>query len=160
VVHDTAHAFQVHAFGTITEDLGTAFSVRAMASDSVVHVVVAEGSASVRLADAPVSEGAVLKARDAISLDARSFRAQVRREVEVDALLSWRTGRLEFTDAPLTEVALELQRWYGVTMRFDDERLRTRRVSYNMPTNDLADVVSVLRNWVDVVQSGDTLIVK
>jgi transmembrane sensor len=162
VRHDSTRPFHVYALGTITEDLGTSFSVRASAADSVVHVVVAEGSASVRLAEAGVNDGAVLRANDAVELDIKSLKAHILRRVAVEPLTSWRNGRLDFENAMLSQVAAEFIRWYGLTMRFERPELATRHVSYSMPTDDLDEALKVL-NASMVVQferKGDTLIVR
>lgn len=162
VKHDSARAFRVYAFGTITEDLGTSFSVRASAADSTVRVIVATGSAWVGLEGATVEQGATLLPRDVVEVDVRALKANVIRNVLVDPLLSWRTGHVEFSDALLSTVVVELQRWYGVTTRFDRPSLASGHVSYSMPTDNLEEALTVLRIslGVTIERKGDTLFVR
>jgi ferric-dicitrate binding protein FerR (iron transport regulator) len=162
VKHDDALSFQVYAFGIVTEDLGTSFVVRALPSDSVVHVVVVEGSASVRLMGTSLKEGATLNARDAVQLDAKTLKAHVVRNIAVEPLVAWRTGAVEFEEVPLRGVAVEMLRWYGVSMRFEPPSLSNRLLSYKMPTNNLTEATNVLSAslGVHIERKGDTLIVR
>jgi ferric-dicitrate binding protein FerR (iron transport regulator) len=141
VVHDEARPFEVYAGGTITRDIGTAFSIRALAGDTVVRLVVVEGVASLRREGTPSAEAVSLNARDIGVLGAGST-ARVERNVDVQAFVAWRAGLLEFTDATFADVAAELHRWYGVT--FADTTLAARRVTAPLPTNDLAESLEIL----------------
>lgn len=157
---DTAQPFQVYALGTITEETGTEFAVRAIAADSVVSVVVTAGSASLRLADAPLSEGVALRPRDAAWLDARTLRARVRREVNADAMVAWRSGRLDYVDAPLTDVAADLARWYGFATQFASVDVAARTASFTVQIADTAGALRNLGRWGQVERRGDSLFVR
>jgi ferric-dicitrate binding protein FerR (iron transport regulator) len=162
VHHDANQTFQVHAGGTVTEDLGTSFSVRALPGESLVRVVVVEGSAGVSLESATPGPRATLRARDAAEIDVRTARVNFRRDTNVEAMVAWRLGRVEFSDTRLGEVAAELKRWYGVSMRFATPEIVSRSVSYSMPTNDLTEATDVLGRLLGVTieRKGDTLFVR
>ena len=159
VVHNEAQPFEVHAGGTITRDIGTAFSIRALAGDSIVRLVVVEGIASLRREGTPSAEAVSLNARDIGVLGAGST-ARVERNVDVQAFVAWRAGLLEFTDATFADVAAELNRWYGVT--FADTTLATRRVTAPLPTNDLAETLEILSRVLGVrlERVGDTIVIR
>lgn len=141
VRHDAAQPFRVYAAGTVTEDLGTTFSVRAR-DGAAVRVVLVSGKASFRRAGAadlieldPGDVG-LLGPADAIPV--------VARQVAVSYLVSWREGRLDFRDALVGDVLAELGRWYAVDFRLGDSALAARRITHTFKANDLADALEVL----------------
>jgi transmembrane sensor len=124
IVHDTAQPFLVRAAGVVTEDLGTVFTVRTGGSDSAVQVIVAEGSVAVRASRNHATPPTVLGA---------GKRGRIRRDgaAAIDAVDAWRQvawieGTLTFDDAPLTEVAQELARWFGIDVRLSTPALAGR----------------------------------
>lgn len=161
VVHDDARPFEVRARGTVTRDVGTVFLVRAR-GDSVVTVAVLEGAASLRPSDADVASATTLNANDVGTLRDGAAIVDVTRSAAVDALAAWTAGRLEFVDTPLRTVAAELERWYGVHVQFDNAQAADRLVSAPLPTNDIAEVITVLEQLlgVRIARTGDTLVVR
>ena len=162
VTHDESRPFEVLAAATITRDVGTAFSVRALAGDSLVRVVMFEGTALLRHSDLQPDEGVTLHANDVGVMRASARIATVERDADVRGLLAWRTGALEFSDAALRDIATELARWYGVRVRFADSSAAARRYSGPVPTNDFAEAQRALEAalGVRIVRSGDTVIVR
>ena len=128
VRHDSARRFLVHAGGTVSEDLGTEFDVRAYPGDSVVRVVVREGEVAVRAAGPGGDSSAVLRRNDVANIP-REGRAEVRHDQNVDRLLAWTHGEILFDDTPLSDVAAELQRWFNIECRITDPSLRNLHLS-------------------------------
>lgn len=121
VRHDDARPFVVNAAGTRTVDLGTAFEVRAYPNEGV-RVAVTEGKVEVQR-QAGASDSAVLEPGDVAELPVTG-QAVIKRQQDVERLLGWTRGELAFEDAPLSEVARELERWFDVRVRFEDAALR------------------------------------
>lgn len=72
-------------------------------------------------------------------------KASVRRGVDVDALLGWVDGRLEFHDAPLGRVLQDVGRWYGTDLRLADARLGALPFTGSLtglPADEATDVVA------------------
>lgn len=145
VTHDTLRRFTVRAAGAIVRDIGTEFVVRAYQGDSSIRVAVASGVVSLASAAAPESV-IVLRARDVggITRDASGRPAIVS---NIDALLytAWVDGHLAFDDQSLEQVAIELNRWFGVNVRVETPALAHRRVSgtYANPTlNHVLDALA------------------
>jgi transmembrane sensor len=161
VVHDGAHPFRVHAGQAAAEDIGTAFGVRAYAEDSVVRVVVTEGSVSL---GAGVPRGtvrsAVLTHGELGSLATGSATVIVRR-VNVASYLGWMDGRLVFDETPLAEVVAQLGRWYDAPFRIADPALATRTLTASFTAEPLSDVLSALAPVLDVrfERVADTVVV-
>jgi transmembrane sensor len=117
VTHDSTRPFRVHAAGTVAEDLGTEFDVRAYPGDAGVRVVVAEGVVAVHRTGVP-DTAAVLRARDVARVSARG--TEVHRDQPIERLVAWTGGELAFDDVELTGVCEELERWYDIECRVAD----------------------------------------
>ena len=127
VAPDSQRPLRVHTPRSVTEDLGTAFVVRAYADQNATEVVVIEGRVSLSRAET-TSPAVVLGLRDLGRLDA-SGPATVRRGVDVDRYLAWTKGVLAFDGTPLSEVMPALERWYNVEIRLSDSALAARRLT-------------------------------
>jgi transmembrane sensor len=141
VRHDASRPFRVHAAGTVTEDLGTEFSVRARAGEAV-RVVLVTGRAS--FARESAARAVELAPGEVAQLGAADVSPVVTRAADVARLVSWREGRLDFVDAPLSEVLAELGRWYALEFRVEDSTLTSRRLTHTFATGDLTDALEVL----------------
>lgn len=139
VHHDATRPFRVHASGTVTEDLGTEFSVRARAGEPV-RVVLLSGRASFgrenRIVELAPGDVARLAPADSMPV--------VAREGDPRLLVSWREGRLEFVDASLPDVLAELGRWYALEFRLENASLSARRITHTFAADDPADALEVL----------------
>ena len=161
VEHDATRPFLVYAAGTITEDLGTEFLVQELADGAGVRVALVSGSASLR-SDGGTAGAVTLNPNDVGMLSAGDTAVQVERGVRLDALVAWPSGRLEFEDAPLAEVATALTRWYGMPVVLADSSMATRRFSGTLRLDALEDALEVLRLslGVQTARRADTLVVR
>lgn len=114
VQHDARRPFIVHVGDLRLEDIGTAFNVR-KGSDKVV-VAVAEGAVKVS-ADQPAgkSQRKTPPSGEVMLVAGQQLATQgatrVVTHVERGNIAEWRSGRLRFRDAPLSEVVTELDRY-------------------------------------------------
>lgn len=148
VTHDEAHPFRVIVNGTVVEDLGTEFAVRSYGTSAPIRVAVASGSVAVRrgtTADTAV----VLSPRDVATI-AGSGEVAVQRGVNVEPFTAFASGRLIFTDAPLSDVADELVRWYGVEVRIADRALLERHLTSTFEGESLDEVLRIIGMTLDV----------
>jgi len=140
VAHDARRPLRVHTAASLTEDLGTAFAIRAYADQVATEVVVAEGRVALRRADTAASGPALLLgARDLGRLE-QDGGATVRRGVDVARQLAWTRGVLSFDGTPLGEVVRTLERWYDVEIRVADSALAARRLTATFQ-NESIDLV-------------------
>lgn len=162
VRHDGARPFEVRAAGAIVRDIGTVFSVRVRAGDSAVRVVVIEGMASLRRAPGTPADAIQLAARDVGTLTGAFGAVRVEHDVSVASLVSWREGRFDYNDAPVSDVVADLARWYGIVFRLEAPAIATRRLTATLPTSSLADALKVLSLslGVQAEQLGDTVTVR
>lgn len=143
VVHDAARPFLVHAGNAVTEDLGTSFAIRAYPDDAGVRVVVMSGRVALRprTPSAPAeTDETVLGPGQLGRLDATG-RIEVRSGVDTTEYLGWLSGRVVFDNARLDEVAEELERRFDVPIRIAEPAIAARRVTIDMPTRSLAEVL-------------------
>ncbi|HEX2780288.1 MAG TPA: FecR domain-containing protein [Gemmatimonadaceae bacterium] len=157
VVHDAAHPFVVRAGAAAIEDIGTAFTVRA---DSASTVRVAVTTGRVRLSRAEGGEsGVILEAGEVATLDTAS--RVVREATTADRELAWTRGRLVFRDAPLSQVAADLRRWYGLELRIADPALLGRHLTATFEKETPEQVLDVVGGALGVrlVRQGDVVVV-
>jgi transmembrane sensor len=110
IVHDPDHSFEVEAGGARMRDLGTTFNV--VAERGAVEVGVSEG----RVLFDP--QGAAVNLSPGMSLSRAAAGARpVVTNVEPDAIGGWRAGRLSYRSATVGQVANDLSRNLGVSVR-------------------------------------------
>jgi transmembrane sensor len=157
VVHDAAHPFTVTAGAAELRDVGTVFSVESEEGVGAVRVVVTEGSVAVahRGRDA---RGVTLEAGDRATISAAGAITVARGTASADDL-AWLERRLVLRDAPLSEVASDLRRWYGLELRVSDPALARRHLTATFDRDTRADVGRLLAAALgaSIMQSGDTI---
>ena len=123
VPHDPSRRLEIAAGPMTISDIGTEFDVQT--SDATVRVAVAEGqvSASAAALDRPL----ILTTGQALAFDSQAGTATLRR-VSRSTVGSWRGAQLSFTDAPLSLVVSDLERYAGVHVAIP-KNLRNRRFS-------------------------------
>jgi len=142
IAHDPARPFVVRSGNAMIDDLGTEFGVRAYPGDRSVRVVVRSGTVALAVAPDPRTHRAVLQAGDGGFLAADGA-MRVEHGVDVDRELAFAEGRLELTDAPMSDVAHELERWYGVQLVVNDTSLLHATVNASFSAH--AELSAVLR---------------
>lgn len=156
VVHDAAKPFAVRVGQAVVEDIGTTFSVESDDA-AATSVSVVTGSVRLRQAQSEPTSGVVLAAGDRGSID-ESGRATAQQHVVGDEDIAWTRGQLVFRDAPLSRVANELRRWYGVTLRVNDSALLNTPVSTSFagePADRVLNIIG-LTLGARVQRRGDT----
>ena len=137
VVHDENRPFVVRAGVATIRDIGTEFSVH---SDTAapVRVVVHEGA--VRIA---ATDSATLHPGD-VGVVSPSGAIQTTRGAATADDLAWTRGRLVFRNAPLSDVAADLRRWYGVELQVTDTGLARRHFTGEFAGEPVARTLDVI----------------
>jgi transmembrane sensor len=159
VVHDSSKPFTVYAGNATIRDIGTKFAV--VSNDSGdVGVSVKEGSVSLAQGKSPEA-ATVLKAGDHGTLD-RGGKVVTRHSAATDEDLAWLNGRLVFREAPLSEVASSMRRWYGINLQVADPSLANRHITATFSGESPVRVLEVLRLALgaDIERHGDTAVVR
>ncbi len=158
VARDPARPFHVHAAGSVTRVLGTRFGVTA--GPAGVRVVVEEGR---------VAFGRETQGEERVELTAGwSARLAVNgalgapERVDAARALAWKDGRLAFDDAPLTEVAAALARWYGVRVRLAVPRADTLRLTADLSGASVDEAMEIVEVALalEVRSEGSTVVIR
>jgi transmembrane sensor len=158
VVHDDGRPFTVRARGTVVRDIGTRFTVQAVAS-APVRVVVTQGAVAVRAT--PQSDEVRLDAGDVASIPEAGTPSIARAAATADDT-AWLQDRLVFRESPMTEVTAALSRWYGITVVVGDSTVARRHLTATFADEPRSRVLSMLSLALgaSVEQRGDTAILR
>jgi transmembrane sensor len=148
VRHDARRPFRVYTGSAVTEDLGTAFGVRAYRGDTATTVIVTEGRVAVQ-ADSAAVRHVTLAGGQVAHLD-RQGNIAIERAADVDAQLAWMQGRLTFQLAPLGDVAHTLARWYDVDITLSDSSLASVPLTATFTGKPLDDVLDAIASALDL----------
>jgi transmembrane sensor len=157
VKHDDARPFTVIAGGARVRDIGTVFTVQSTPGAGV-QVVVTQGAVALRAARSAQDDEMVLRQGERGVLAEGG--SAPRRAAATDDDLAWTRGELVFRDATLAQVAAELRRWYGITLRSDDPQVTERRLTASFegePRDQVLRVIS-LALGAEMTMRGDTAV--
>ncbi|WP_321285880.1 FecR domain-containing protein [uncultured Sunxiuqinia sp.] len=123
---------------------GTQFNFRSYHLDDRVEVCLVEGSIDLNIHGEDKSlKQAKLKPGDHLSYNKEKKSTELISQ-DLNKFIAWRKGLLVFDDAPLVEVARELERWYGVDVEIADESLLSFRYTTTFEDESIQQVVDLL----------------
>lgn len=152
VVPDSTRPFLVHAGGTVTRVLGTAFGVRAYSEDKGAKIVVSEGRVALR----PDNEqaGPEEKSPEDVMLTARQMarflrtgERAIRRESDLSQHLAWMKGEIAFEGASFNKVTRVLERWYSLEIALKEGETSPSghlNARFSGKSQDLEEVLNVV----------------
>lgn len=117
VTPDPERPFVIRTEALTTRVLGTSFSVSAYPKDDLAKVTVATGRVAVDLPERPAT---VLHPNRRLVYNKRN-KTRSEHSANLANELAWREGRLVFEGAKLSQVARVLERYYNVTISFENE---------------------------------------
>ncbi|HKP16753.1 MAG TPA: FecR domain-containing protein [Gemmatimonadaceae bacterium] len=142
VVHDESRPFRVHARGSVAQDVGTRFVVRAYPEQHGVDVVVTDGAVSLlRRGESAVP--ALVAAGQRGRIDSTGA-ITVAAESDLDRWTEWTRGGIVLEGMTLGDAALELGRRFGVYVEIRGDEFARRRVSARFHDEPLPRVLDAL----------------
>ena len=151
---DKAHPFIVETEAGQVRVLGTKFNVRAFPEEHSLEVFVKEGRVAV-----------IPKGGKSYELDPGAFLAFDQASAKIgltrksgDNDLAWKTGKLSYQNAPVSEVVKAVERLYGVKASIENEDLADCPVYFNVSVGKLQDIWNVLETTckgIDVEVAGE-----
>jgi transmembrane sensor len=142
VVHDETRPFRVHARGSIAEDVGTRFVVRAYPEMPVVDVVVAHGSVVLRRERASTKSTLLVAGqRGRVTPDGAITLVN---DADIERWLEWTRGGIVLEGVTLGQAVVELGRRFGVRIDVEHEDLAQRSVSARFHDEPLPRVLDAL----------------
>ena len=142
VTPDAAHPFVIHARKVDVRVLGTTFNLKSYPSDKTTEATLIRGSIEVSIRNRP-SDKIILKPNEklvvnnedslllkkaprhhAITPESMVIIGKPTYEQHSGAIIetSWVDNKLIFQDEEFADLARQMERWYGVTIQFDDTR--------------------------------------
>lgn len=139
VVHDSARPFTVAAQTRTITDLGTEFDVRVQGDRLAVTLV--KGAVAV----SPREGGeAIDLAAPGQQLVATAGQPDVVAQADLFQALSWRTSMLEFSERPLADAIVEINRYGGAPVRIADPAIGSLPVTGRFRAGDPARFAGAL----------------
>lgn len=168
VAPNAQQPFIVHTHTIFIRVLGTIFNVKAYPNDTVTATSLLQGAIKVYANEHVAGvwlpkEGLLLSANQKLqvlkSIGKKSITplsskvipgyaiAPLASDTTLNTVVEtdWTRGRLSFNDMPFDRIALELERWYGVKIRFEDEQLKQYRFVATFDKENIDQVLSALQ---------------
>lgn len=129
VATDSTKPFMVHAGGTVTRVLGTAFDVSAYPDEEEAKVIVTEGRVSLQADSGQIGENEdnASREKESVILTERQMARVlnsggqiIRQKTEGQQHLAWMNGELILNDAPFSKVVRSLERWYDLEIILEE----------------------------------------
>ena len=144
VAHDPHRQLTVRTASAVINDIGTAFNVRAVAGMTRTEVSVVDGVVALRSAqNTKASPALELRAGNTGTVEGTGAPTLSSAGQGANAL-AWTRGELIFRDAKLSEVALELYRWYGLQTTITDSSMAGRTLSARFSGEPVETVLTVI----------------
>lgn len=118
VVTDSTKPFKVITGDVNTVALGTSFNINAYEDKKEILISLATGKIVVESLENE-DEKHFVKPGEGIGYSLKS-KQLAKREVDIEKVLQWKSGILQFESMPLQEVLVTLERWYGVKINIKD----------------------------------------
>lgn len=185
VKHNKEIPFIVHTSAMDIKAVGTAFDVKAYPGEKNTETALINGVVEVTLKEAqqrkvilqpnqkvqwtspasgPVdAENEKSKAEDRKQKTAGSVQNITKTDDGDIIETAWKENKLVFTDESLSDIAVLLERWYGVKIVFADDAIRNYRFTGIFEKEELGSVLSILkesRSFNYVTVPGETIKVK
>ncbi len=167
VKHNKEQPFIVHTPAMDVKALGTAFNVKAYPGEKMTETSLVRGLVEVTLKDeqnhklllhpnekvqwlAPVAVSNEKGAEPGIAdkkVVAFNNLVQVLTKTDNDGIkeIAWTENKLIFTDETFADIAVLLERWYGVKIEFEDEVIRHYRFTGIFEKEEIGSVLSFLK---------------
>ena len=142
--------FIIHSGDVETRVLGTSFSLRAYPGEQEITVAVKEGRVSFKAADTTTGQQVILSPDELGRFDLSASRIESQPVDDMALYLGWVDGYLKFKETPLEDVAVELERRYGVQIRFKDEGLKSLSLTALLKSRSIKNVLDVISTSLNI----------
>lgn len=147
VAKDHSHPFIVHTDRSDIQVLGTAFNIKAYASDSVFEATLFRGSIQASVKNA-AGEKILLRPSDKLVIGNTQHFLTQETHLNSDTTnieTAWMYNKLIFKDQPFGLLANSLSRKYGVNIIFNNKSLRSVKLTGEFDKEDINQVLMSLK---------------
>ena len=163
VKHDAALPFTVVTGDIRTVDIGTEFNIRSYPDRPSIEVAVAKGKVEVQhektIGGAPI--GAIGQGQ-MLQYDPLTTKAVTINLPDAGMVGAWRKGILSFRKQPLKEITDEMEKYYGISIRYTDpahEHILLTTLLDNNSLEEAMEIVTVTAG-IHYARQGDTIVLK
>jgi len=152
VKHIDDKPFIVEAEGTLIEDIGTSFNIKAVDTDTIVEVFVKSGEVIFFTKD---NKGISLTAGEMgiYNKNNRTFTRIASPDVNATAYVN---KVFLFQNVRLADVVQQLNMVYGTNIRFGNEQLKDCTISVKFENEDIALILSIISETLELTVTKDT----
>lgn len=164
VAHNPSKPFIIHTTAMHVKVLGTVFNVKAYPADKTAETSLLKGSVEITLKN-DEQKKIILRPNEKIVLpnipagkvqekDAEKNPAPAKSGYTIAALtyidsavkeVSWTENRLAFTENSFEEIAPVLERWYNVSIIFEDEAVKQYRYTATFDQKNIIQILTALQ---------------
>ena len=124
IIHDDNRQFVVNVKNLIIEDLGTRFTVRNYPNDELILATLLDGEIAVKDTQQALNQTLVPGQQLSYSLIDGTVTINT---VDTTYVGQWTEEKFEFVNKTLEDIAKDIENWYGVTIRFQKDKLKHER---------------------------------
>lgn len=124
--------------------LGTKFNVTAYADEQVATTTLVEGAVSI--SGKCIGEAKALRPNEQFVLDRVSGSVEIK-NVDVNYYTAWKDGMFRFRDVRLEEIMHVVERWYDMTVVYEDESVRDLHFGFNMSRLETIEPLLNIFDW-------------
>lgn len=151
VISDRDRSFNIRTDIALIQVLGTSFDVRSYENEDKILVAVREGTVELRHQN---ENGSSLIINEGYigSISKTTGRLTLEIFDNPDLYFGWMDGRIIFKDAALEDVFNHLERWYAVTIDYDESNsdLMMQKFTADLKTRSVSEVLGVLSMSMDI----------
>lgn len=140
--------------------LGTKFNVTAYADDDVSTTTLVEGA--VAISGKSIGEIRTLHPNEQLVVNKKSGVVDVK-NVDVGYYTAWKDGMFRFRDVRLEEIMRVVERWYDMTVVYEDESVKDLRFGFNMSRHETIEPllnIFELNGKIKITKEGKVLKIK
>lgn len=159
VAHNTAQPFRVHLTTLTVQVLGTSFNINSYQNDPTILVAVATGKVGVTTSGQV--GGQLLLPGDRLTYD-RQHATFEKGSIAIADVNAWKEDRMVFQESTLGDICHVLERAYGITIHFEKDPLRDKRMTLKVQHESLTNVLEIMKltTGIHYQQSGKEIWIK
>ncbi|MBR8536340.1 FecR family protein [Carboxylicivirga sediminis] len=124
IIHDDKRRFIVNVRNLIIEDLGTRFTVRNYNNDNEITATLIDGEIAVKDSAHLLSQVLAPGQKLSYSINDGTYTINT---IDTTYTGKWTEEKFEFVNKTLSDIARDLENWYGVTITFKEDKLKQER---------------------------------
>jgi len=132
--------FTINTGNSSVEVYGTAFNVKNYSADNLLEVSVKEGKVGFFADGQKVSD---LTLGDQFLFNKVAKKAKLSK-ANMDVVTAWKNNQLVFKATPVSEVVEYLERWYGVSIILENNKLKDRKYTFKLKTESLTELLKLI----------------